>query len=67
MARGTDLRNDEIDGHFATEKIFGGFGVGEEGTSSKILELLDSAAAGRVKLELWNDVMEKEYPRRNYL
>ena len=22
---------------------------------------------GKVKLELWNDVMEKEYPRRNYL
>ena len=53
MAQRTDLRNDEIDGHFATERIFGGFGVGEEGTSSKILELLDSAAAGRVKLELW--------------
>ena len=44
-----------------------GFGVGEEGTSSKILELLDSAAAWKVKLELWNDVMGKEYPRRNYL
>ena len=44
-----------------------GFGVGEEGTSLKILELLDSAAVGKGKLELWNDVMEKEYPRRNYL
>ena len=44
-----------------------GFRVGEEGTSSKILELLDSAATGKVKLELCNDVMEKEYPRRNYL
>ena len=44
-----------------------GFGVGEEGTSSEILELLNSAAAGKVKLGLWNDVMEKEYPRRNYL
>ena len=52
---------------FATEEILESFGVGEEGTSSKILELLDSAAAGKVKLELWNDVMEKEYPRRNYL
>jgi len=44
-----------------------GFGVGEEGTSSEILEFLNSAAAERVELELWNDVMEKEYPRRNYL
>jgi len=44
-----------------------GFGVGEEGTSSEILETLKSAAAGKVKLGLWNDVMEKEYPRRNYL
>ena len=67
MARGTDLRNDEVDGHFTAEKMFESFGVGEEGTSSKILELLDSAAAGRVKLGLWNDVIEKEYPRRNYL
>jgi len=44
-----------------------GFRVGEEGTSSEILELLNSAAAWKVELELWNDVMEKEYPRRNYL
>jgi len=44
-----------------------GFGVGEEEISSEILELLNSAAAGKMKLELWNDVMEKEYPRRNYL
>jgi len=47
--------------------MFEGFGVGEEGTSSKISELLDSATTGRIKLELWNDVIEKEYPRRNYL
>ena len=53
MARRTDLRNDEVDGHFTTEKMFESLGDGEEGTSSKILELLDSAAAGRVKLELW--------------
>jgi len=44
-----------------------GFGVGEEGTSSKISGTLNSAAAWKVKLELWNDVMEKEYPRRSYL
>jgi len=67
MVRRTDLRNDEVDGHLTTEKMFESFGVGEEGASTKILELLDSAAAGKVKLELWNDVIEKEYPRRNYL
>jgi len=44
-----------------------GFGVGEEGVSLGILELLNSTAAGKVKLELWNDVTKKEYPRRNYL
>jgi len=44
-----------------------GFGVGEEEISSEILELLNSATARKMKLELWNDVMEKEYPRRNYL
>ena len=61
MVRRSDLRDDEVDGHFCHR------GNVEEGTSSKILELLDSAAAGKVKSELWNDVMEKEYPRRNYL
>ena len=44
-----------------------GFGVDEEGASLEILELLNCAAAEKVELELWNDVMEKEYPRRNYL
>jgi len=63
----SDLRNDEVDGHLVTRRVIEGFGVGEEGTSSEILELLNSAAAGKVKLELWNDVIEKEHPRRNYL
>ena len=67
MVRRTDLRNDEVDGHLVTRRMSEGFGVGEEGTSSKMLELLDSAATRKGKLELWNDVMEKEYPRRNYL
>ena len=49
------------------KRVVEGFGVGEEGASLKILELSNSAAAGKVKLDLWNDVMEKEYPRRNYL
>ena len=67
MVRRTDLGDDEVDSHFTTEEVLESFGVGEEGASSGILELLDSAAAGKVKLELWNDVMGKEYPRRNYL
>ena len=67
MARRTDLRNNEVDDHFTTEEMFESFGVGEKGASSEILELLDGATAGKVKLELWNDVMGKEYLRRNYL
>jgi len=47
--------------------VIEGFGVGEEGASLEILELSNSAAAGKVKLKMWNDVMEEEYPRRNYL
>ena len=65
--RRTNLRDDEVDGHFTAEEVLESFGVGEEGVSSGILELLDSAAAEKVKLVLWNDVMGKEYPRRNYL
>jgi len=52
---------------FATEEVLESFGISEEGISSRILELLDSAATGKVKSELWNDVIEKEYSRRNYL
>jgi len=44
-----------------------GFGVGEERASLEILEPSNSAATGKVELELWNDVMGKEYPRRDYL
>jgi len=67
MARRTDLRNDEVDGHLVAKRMSEDFGVGEEGASSEILEFWDDAATKRVKLELWNDVMGKEYPRRNYL
>ena len=63
----TNLRNSEVDGHLVTKRMIEGFRVGEEGASLEILELLNSAAAGKVELELWNDVMGKEYPRRNYL
>ena len=44
-----------------------GFKVGEEGALLEFLEISNSAAARKVGLELWNDAMEKEYPRRNYL
>ena len=33
---------------------------------SEVLEILNGAAARKVKLGWWNDVME-EYPRRKYL
>jgi hypothetical protein len=41
IVRRTDLRDDEVDGHFATEEKLESFGVGEEGASSEILELLE--------------------------
>jgi len=43
-----------------------GFEVGEERALLEFLEISNSAAR-KVELELWNDAMEKEYPRRNYL
>jgi len=45
----TDLRNDEVDGHLVARRVVKGFEVGEEGTLSEILELLNSAAAGKIK------------------
>ena len=48
--------------NLVTKGVVEGFGVGEGGASLEILELSNSAAAGKVKLELWNDVMEKDYP-----
>jgi hypothetical protein len=44
-----------------------GLQVGEEEFLPEVLEMLNGAAARKVKLGWWNDVMEKEYPRRNYL
>ena len=44
-----------------------GSGVGEEEPLSEVLEISNGATVGKVKLGWWNDVMEKEYPRRNYL
>ena len=49
------------------KRMIEGFRVGEEGALLEILELSSSAAAEKVELELWNDVMGKEHPRRNYL
>jgi len=57
----------EVDGHLLVKKMFEDFEVGEERPSSEFLGLSNSAAARKVELRLWNDVMEKEYPRRNYL
>jgi len=47
--------------------VIEGFEVGKEGTLLDFLEISNSAAAREVELELWNDAMEKEYLRRNYL
>ena len=44
-----------------------GFEVGEEGALLEFLEISNSAAARNVELELWNDAMEEDYLRRNYL
>ena len=50
--RRTDLGDDEVDGHFVTEKIES-FGVGEEGASSEILGLFGTAPPPeKVRLEL---------------
>ena len=39
MVRRTDLKDDEVDGHFSTKEELESFGVGEEGASLEILEL----------------------------
>jgi len=44
-----------------------GFEVRGEGALLEFLEISNNATARKVELELWNDTMEKEYPRRNYL
>jgi len=49
------------------KRMIEGFRVGGEGASLEISGLSNSVAAGKVELELWNDVMGKDYPRRNYL
>ena len=52
MVRRTDLRDDEVDGHFTTEEVLESFGVGEERASLEILELSNSAAARKAELGL---------------
>jgi len=47
--------------------VFEDFEAGEERPSSEFLGLSSSAAARKAELRLWNDVMGKECPRRNYL
>ena len=63
----TNLRNGEVDGHLLTKRMVEGFEVGEERALLEFLEISNSVAARKVELKLWNDTMEKEYPRRNYL
>jgi len=65
MVRRTDLRNDEVDGHLVTRETNEGFGVDEEGTSSKVSELLEQRRRreGEVGVVEWCDregVPEKE-------
>jgi len=52
MVRRTDLRDDEVDGHFATEEKIESFGVGEEGASSEILELLEQRRRRKGEVEV---------------
>ena len=53
VVRRTDLGDDEVDGHFATEEKIESFGVGEEGASSEILGLFGTAPLPeKVRLEL---------------
>ena len=63
----TNLRNVEVDGHLPAKRMIDGFEVSEEGALLEFLEISNSATARKVELEMWNDAMEKEYLRRNYL
>ena len=63
----SDLRDDVANGHLAAKRVFEGTGVDEEECLSEVLGVSNGATAGKVKLGWWNDVMGKEYPRRNYL
>ena len=63
----TNLRNGEVDGHLLTKSMIEGFKVGEEKALLELLEISNSTTARKVELELWNDAMEKECTRRNYL
>jgi len=46
----SDLRNDEANGHLAAKRAFEGTRVDEEECLSEVLEVLDGAAAGKVKV-----------------
>ena len=52
---------------FLARKKVEGFEIGCEKPSLEFLEISNSVAARKVELELWNDAMEKECSRRNYL
>jgi len=52
---------------FLARKKVEGFEIGGEKPLLEFLELLNSVAAREAELGLLNGMMEKEYPRRNYL
>ena len=52
---------------FLARKKFEGFKIGGEKPSLKFLEFSNGSATREEELGLWNDVIEKEHPRRNYL
>ena len=46
----SDLRDDEANGHLVVKRTLEGTGVDEEKCLSEVLKVVNSAAAGKVKL-----------------
>ena len=46
----SDLRDDEANGHLVVKRTLEGTGVDEEKCLSKVLKVVNGAAAGKVKL-----------------
>jgi hypothetical protein len=46
----SDLRNDEVNGHLAARRAFGGTGVDEEECLSEVLKIFNGTAAGKVRV-----------------
>jgi len=47
----SDLRDDEANGHLVVKRTLEGTGVDEEECLSEVLEVVNGAAAGKVKLD----------------